>query len=112
MLSVANPAGANNLRRDPMEQSDLKVWETELKQKEAELIRRDVELRQKEAEVSFQQSSVMLEQQKFDKEINRQELLRRAIEVASNAFSKMPRKELEELLTKAAEKLDQAIEAL
>jgi len=96
-----------------MEQSGLeKIFEEELKQKEADLIRKEVELKQRQAEIDYHQSNVSLEQQKFDKEICRQELLRRAIEVGSNAFSKMPRDELEVLLKKATTKLTQAIEAL
>lgn len=80
-----------------MEISDLKLMEKELKQKEADLALMEVRLKQERADISYQQVQISLEQQKFDKEINRQELLRRAIEVASNAFAKGPESRAEGL---------------
>jgi len=109
-----------------MEQSDdlTKIFEDELKQKEATLKQKEADLSLKQAGLSLEQLMNSIEQQKFDREINRQELLRRAIEVSSVALSRHPGntvpdwgeqsgfKELGTLLTKATEKLIQAIEAL
>ena len=88
------------------------MGESDLKQKEIELKQKETELKYKEIELNIQQIQSSVDQLQFDREINRQELLRRAIEIASNAYGKVPRAGLETLLTKASEKLISAIEAL
>lgn len=108
-----------------MEQSGLsKIFEEELKQKEAELKQKEADLNLKQAGLSLEQLMNSIEQQKFDREINRQELLRRAIEVSNAALARHSGntgadwekqgavKELTTLLTTATEKLTQSIDAL
>jgi hypothetical protein len=78
---------------------------------------KDLELKQRELSVTCQEFNASIENRKQEEFVQRQELLRRAIEVASNAVSKVPREcidhtaELYSLMTDAAKKLRESIKS-